>query len=129
MNKMREKALLLLNALGVENAENDPLFLFIAQSVTEWILNEIHHSALPETLVAYAAQRVVGRYLQLLKNNGKLTDFDFDAAVKQITEGDTTIVYAIGEGSQTPEQRFDAMVGALCQEDKSQLYAHRRVAW
>lgn len=126
---MEQKAIELLTALGVENPADDPLFSFLVQTVTAWILNIIHLSEVPEGLYHFGACRIAGQYLQTLKNSGKLVGFDFAAAVKQITEGDTSVTFAIGEGDLTPEQRFDALVAWLCGSGKEQLYRYRRLLW
>ncbi len=70
-----------------------------------------------------------GRYLQYKKACGQLTEFDLDAAVKSIQEGDTNITFAIGGGSQTPEQRLDALIASLCSERLEEVIRYRRLEW
>lgn len=129
MTRMEQKAIALLCALGVESPADDPLFSFLVQSVTAWILNVIHQPEVPEGLYPFGACQVAGQYLQSLKNSGRLEGFDFDAAVKQIEEGDTSVTFAVGEGDLTPEQRFDALVSWLRESGREQLYRYRRLLW
>ena len=65
----------------------------------------------------------------MLKNLGQLDGFDLEAAVKQITEGDTSVTFAVGEGSQTPEQRLDRLIAGLLEGRKDELYRYRRFVW
>lgn len=131
MDTLNEKALALLAAMGIEAPESDPLFRFIVDSVTESILNETNQDELPEGLVNLAAEMVAGKYLQALKASGseKLSAINLDAAVKQIEEGDTSVTFAVGEGSQTPEQRLDDLISRLCDGRRGEIYKYRRLLW
>lgn len=60
-----------------------------------------------------AVYMAVGEYLNAKKAMGQLTGFDLDAAIKQIQEGDTNTVFALGEGSLTPEQRLNVLIDYL----------------
>lgn len=126
---MEEKARLILKKMGIEIDEGDPVFSFVAESVQSRLLDLTHREELPEALEPVAVNRIVGAYCGRLKATGQLTGFDFDAAVKQLHEGDTTITYAIGEGSTTPEGRFDALVSALESYGADQIRTHRRLLW
>lgn len=54
---------------------------------------------------------------------------DLDAAVKQIQEGDTSVTFAAGEGSQTPEQRLDSLIDRLTAGREKELVRYRRLIW
>lgn len=128
---MREKALTILNALGVTGAGDDPLFDFIVGTVTQALLNLTNQSSLPEGLINMAAYRVAGQYLAVLKGSGKLdlTSVDLDAAVKQIQEGDTNVSFAIGAGSSTPEQRLDGLISAMISCGEREINRFRKLVW
>ena len=70
-----------------------------------------------------------GQYLKIKKEAGLLEGFDFEATVKQIQEGDTSITFAIGEGDNTPEQRFDSLISYLMSSGKSGIAKYRRLVW
>ena len=126
---MREDAVALLNAFGVTVADADPLLDFIISAVTERIKNETNQPAIPEGLNRLAVEMVAGQYLSLKKGSGQLEGFDLEAAVKQIQEGDTNTVFAIGEGNTTPEQRLDTLINYLMNGRTREFIKYRRLVW
>ena len=126
---MREDAVALLNAFGVTVADADPLLDFIISAVTERIKNETNQPAIPEGLNRLAMEMVAGQYLSLKKGAGQLEGFDLEAAVKQIQEGDNNTVFAVGDGSTTPEQRLDALINYLVNGRTHEFIRYRRIVW
>lgn len=126
---MREDAVALLNAFGVSGAADDPLLDFIISTVTERVKNETNQPAIPDGLHRLAVEMVAGQYLSLKKGSGQLEGFDLEAAVKQIQEGDTNTVFAVGEGSATPEQRLDALINYLLNGRTHEFIKYRRLVW
>lgn len=124
-------AMTLLECLGVAEAEGDPLFQYIITSVIERVKNETNQPEIPEGLQHAVAEMVVGEYLAFKKNAGQLNieGLDLDAAVKQIQEGDTNTVFAIGDGSMTPEQRLEALTARLCRDRTREFIRYRRLVW
>ncbi|WP_322170310.1 MULTISPECIES: hypothetical protein [Eubacteriales] len=129
MNPLREDVISLLNAFGVTGAEADPLIDFVLDSVVERVKNETNLNTIPEGLKKLAVEMVLGQYLSLKKNLGQLEGFDLEAAVKQIQEGDTNTVFAIGEGNTTPEQRLDTLINYLINGRNREFIRYRRVVW
>ena len=126
---MLEDAVAFLEALGVAGAGDDPLLDFIISTVTERIKNETNQPAIPEGLNRLAVEMVAGQYLSLKKGSGQLEGFDLEAAVKQIQEGDTNTVFAIGEGNTTPEQRLDTLINYLMNGRTREFIKYRRLVW
>ena len=126
---MREDVVTLLDAFGVTGAADDPLLDFIIATVTERIKNETNQPAIPEGLNRLAVEMVAGQYLSLKKGSGQLEGFDLEAAVKQIQEGDTNTVFAIGEGNTTPEQRLDTLINYLMNGRTREFIKYRRLSW
>lgn len=126
---MMEKAVALLAALGFTVAADDPLLALIGDSVTEEVLNRTNQAEIPEGLLYLSAEMVVGKYLSWKKNSGELDGFDTEAAVKQIQEGDTNIVFAVGDASATPEQRLDNLIDYLMNGRSRELLRYRRLVW
>ena len=122
---MREEVVSMLAALGVTGAADDPLLDIVIRNVQYRVQNETNQSELPEGLVSVA----VGEYLNMKKVSGQLEGFDLDAAIKQIQEGDTNTVFAIGDGSSTPEQRLDALISYLINGRTREFYRFRRFVW
>ncbi|MGN1013833.1 MAG: hypothetical protein ACI4PM_00590 [Butyricicoccus sp.] len=121
----------LLEALGLPNAEDDPLLMLAYDSVSEQIRNQTNQPDVPEDLQQLAAEMIAGQYMRMKKAAGqlKMESVDLSAAVKEIKEGDTTVSFAVGEGSQTSEQRLDALIARLTADRTRELYRHRRLEW
>lgn len=128
---MLDDVIALLDALNVAGAADDPLLPYMVNSVTERVKNETNQSELPEGLHYVAVELVVGEYLTFKKNAGQLDidGLDLEAAVKQIQEGDTNTVFAIGEGNTTPEQRLDTLINYLMNGRTREFIKYRRLVW
>ena len=126
---MRDQVISMLTALGVTGAATDPLLDILLQNVQQRILNKTNQSVIPEGLESVAVYMAVGEYLNMKKTVGQLTGFDLDAAIKQIQEGDTNTVFAIGEGSLTPEQRLNGVIDYLINGRSDELYRYRKLVW
>lgn len=126
---MRDQVISMLTALGVTGAATDPLLDILLQNVQQRILNKTNQSVIPEGLESVAVYMAVGEYLNMKKTVGQLTGFDLDAAIKQIQEGDTNTVFAIGEGSLTPEQRLNGLIDYLVNGRSDELYRYRKLVW
>lgn len=126
---MRDQVISMLTALGVTGAATDPLLDILLQNVQQRILNKTNQSVIPEGLESVAIYMAVGEYLNMKKTVGQLTGFDLDAAIKQIQEGDTNTVFAIGEGSLTPEQRLNGLIDYLINGRSDELYRYRKLVW
>jgi len=126
---MVEEVIVLLHQFGLTAVERDPLLDFVIQNVTQTIKNETNQSAIPEGLKNTAIYMAAGQYLNLKKGSGQLEGFDLDAVEKQIQEGDTSITFAIGDGSKTPEQRLDGLIAFLMNSGTNQFSAYRRLRW
>ena len=119
----------MLAALGVTGAADDPLLDIVIRNVQYRVQNETNQSELPEGLVSVAVYMAVGEYLNMKKVSGQLDGFDLDAAIKQIQEGDTNTVFAIGDGSSTPEQRLNSLIDYLINGRIGEIYRYRRLVW
>jgi len=120
----------LLAALGYQLRQvDDWLLSFAVQKVTQSIKSECNAATAPPALYSVAIDMTTGHFLQALKGSGQLAGYNFEAAVKQIAEGDTSVTYAIDAGSLTPEQRFDALIAQLIERGKSEIVSHRRLRW
>lgn len=126
---MRDQVISMLTALGVTGATTDPLLDILLQNVQQRILNKTNQSVIPEGLESVAVYMAVGEYLNMKKTVGQLTGFDLNAAIKQIQEGDTNTVFAIGEGSLTPEQRLNGLIDYLINGRSDELYRYRKLVW
>ena len=127
-----EKIAAFLSALGLAGAEEDPLLALAAENILHKIQNETGVQApFPAGLANIADAMTAGEYLRIKKAAGQLAleGVDLDAAVKQLQEGDTSVTYAVGEGSQTPEQRLDGLIETLTTGRARELVRYRRLIW
>jgi hypothetical protein len=99
----------------------------------EWVINYVKNycniTDIPEILDVRIIDRICSFYLFNKKNSGQLTGFDYEPAIKQLKEGDTTIAYAVGQGEDTPENRFDALVKQLERGFDKWITPYRRLRW
>lgn len=95
------------------------------------IKNDCNLPEIPEGLRQVALDMAAGEFLQAKKvfAPDSLTGLDLDAAVKQIQAGDTTVMFAAGEGSLTPEQRLNQLINNLLNAGRNELSCYRRFRW
>ena len=102
---------------------------YLIEKISNEVKLDTNHPTVPEELLQMTIDMICGEFLQTKYALGKLTNFDFAGTVKRISEGDTTVEYAYGSGSKTPEERFVAFIKTLRTPDKSQIVATRRLRW
>ena len=73
--------------------------------------------------------RAVAEFLLNVKTSGKIEGFDLGMAEKSVKEGDTEVVYAVGSGSYTPEQRINQLINSLSNSGLSEMISCRRLKW
>lgn len=129
---MQEQVKERLQAFGYEWQEGDEITLdFSVQKVENTIKNDCNVPAIPEGLKNIAIDMAVGEFLTAKKtfSPDSIAGLDFDAAVKQIQTGDTSTVFAVGEGSLTAEQRLDNLLHYLLTYGREQFSCYRRIRW
>ena len=109
--------------------EDNPQIDFELGKTINYVLNYCNITDIPEILDPRIIDRVCGDFLFYKKNSGSLNGFNYDAVIKQIKEGDTTIQYAVGQGEDTPENRFDTFVKSLDRGFDKWCTPHRRLRW
>ena len=121
-----------LKQLGYKVAEdgsdNDQLE-FELNKIINYTKNYCNLEKLPEIIDPRLIDRVCADFLYYKKNSGNLDGFNYDAVIKSIKEGDTTLTYAVGQGEDTPENRFDSFVKHLERGYDKWITPHRRLRW
>ena len=131
MNAPREQVTALLTAMGVTGAEEDRLLDIALTNAQNAIQNAINQPEIPDGLSMVLVYRTAGEYLLMKQGAGQLEQIGLvvDAAVKQIQEGDTNTVFALGEGDQTPEQRLNQLIDWLRTAGADQFARFRKLVW
>lgn len=102
---------------------------FETTKILNYVKNYCNITEIPEILDLRIIDRICADFLYYKKNSGSLEGFNYDVVIKQIKEGDTTISYAVGQGEDTPENRFDAFVKQLERGFDKWITPHRRLRW
>ena len=121
-----------LEAFGYELKKSDENLLKASVRKAEHnVKNKCCIDEIPEELLDITVDMAAGEFLAAKKAlcAKDLSCIDLSAAVKRIEVGDTTTIFAVGEGSMTDEQRFDNFVEHLLNYGKKQLNCFRRVRW
>ncbi|MCL2562415.1 MAG: hypothetical protein FWE08_00035 [Oscillospiraceae bacterium] len=91
-----------------------------------WILAETGRTTLPEGLEPVVVDVAAGEYLRFLQQAGRLTGFDQEQVVRQMSQGDTSITYAVEFGQVSP---VDALIDRLAAPPEAVLHQWRRLRW
>lgn len=120
-----------LDQLGYVASESDYAQIdFELTKLVNYVINNFTRTPeIPELLHPRIIDRICADFLYFKKNSGSLKGFNYDVVIKSIKEGDTQIQYAVGQGEDTPENRFDAFVKQLERGFDKVLTPHRRLLW
>ena len=126
----REQVIERLEQLGyVCTQEDNDQIEFELTKILNYVKNYCNITDIPEILDYRIIDRVCADFLYFKNNSGSLKGFNYDAVIKSVKEGDTTLTYAVGQGEDTPENRFDAFVKQLERGFDKWITPHRRLRW
>jgi hypothetical protein len=126
----REKVIARLKQLGYTPTETDWEHIdYELDMVLNYVKNYCNRIDIPEILDNRINDKVCSTFLYYKKNSGSLEGFNYDAVIKSVKEGDTTITYAVGQGEDTPENRFDSFVKQLERGFDKWITPHRALRW
>lgn len=97
--------------------------------VLNYVKNYCNITEIPGILDQRITDRACAYFLYYKKNSGSLEGFNYETVIKSIKEGDTTLTYAVGQGEDTPENRFDAFVKYLERGFDKWITPYRRLRW
>ena len=126
----RENIIDRLKQLGYTATESDGDHIdFELDKTINYVENYCNITSIPIILNHRIVDKVCAEFLYYKKNSSQLEGFNYDAVIKQIKEGDTTVQYAVGQGEDTPESRFDSFVKQLERGFDKWCTPHRRLRW
>ncbi|MDP4152883.1 MAG: hypothetical protein Q8865_05495 [Bacillota bacterium] len=119
----------LLAAFGYTFAPADEWLLgYVIKKAENHVMDEcgiLDADSFKPELQCIAEDLAAAEFLFSKKSTGQLEGFDFDTAVKQIEEGDTTVEYA----DITPETRMDDLIESMRENAEKRLTAYRCIKW
>ena len=121
-----------LGSFGYVLKDGDEVILtFSIQKVENTIKNDCNVSSIPDGLANIAIDMAAGEFLTAKKafSPDDIAGLDLGFAVKQIQEGDTITVFAIGEGTLTSEQRLNNFLNYLLTHGRDEFSSYRRFRW
>ena len=126
----REQVIERLKMLGYTptTQDNDQID-YEMNMVLNYVRNYCNITVIPEILDSRIVDRICSDFLFYKKNSGSLEGFNYDLVIKSIKEGDTTLTYAVGQGEDTPENRFDSFVKKLERGFDKWITPYRRLRW
>lgn len=131
--KFIKRVLKRLLSFGYILNEEDPyLVAFCIQKVENHIRNSCNINEIPKKLKEIEIDRVCGEILFSKKQTGKLNDesgFNIETAIKQVQAGDTNVIFATGEGSETLEAKLNSLIAHLLNCGESDLICYRQLKW
>ena len=116
-----------LGELGLSPpAEDKTLLLTLLDGARRWVLAETGQEGLPEALEETVVDMAAGEYLFFRKSAGRLTEFDQEQVVRQMSQGDTSVTYAVEFGQVSP---LDGLIAKLKTPPEALLRQWRRFRW
>lgn len=98
---------------------------FCIDKVQNHIKNSCNVTEVPEGLRSVAVDMVCGEFLFGKKQSGQAIGIDFEAVVKSIAEGDTTITF---DSKNSAEAKYDSLISYLMHGEVD-FATYRRVKW
>lgn len=127
---VRDDVVKRLKQLGYTATEQDYEQIdFELEKTINYVMNYCNITTIPEIIDRRLNDRVCAYFLYNKKNSGSLEGFNYETVIKSIKEGDTAIQYAVGQGEDTPENRFDAFVKQLERGFDKWITPYRRLRW
>jgi len=116
-----------LQSLGYEFDKYDAWLLsYLKAKVEQEIKTFCNLPEVPEELYRVEVDRVCGEFLMARKTTGELRGIGAAGLLKSITEGDTSLTYAVADGEAIT---LDGVIRLLVDAGKTQLISFRRLRW
>lgn len=109
--------------------EDEWLIAFQIRKVMEDICNECNVKELPQGLVHNAVEQVLGVFLLVLKQMGRLeVDGTVGELVQKVQTGDTSVWFSV-DSSLSDEAQLDTVLHHLASSGKEIYSCYRKLRW
>jgi hypothetical protein len=129
VENIKEDVIKTLKSVGYEVVDAD-LFLLeqSIEKVKSYIKNKTNQNKVPEGLKYIWIDRSTGGFLNFKKslNQLELNGLNFGRMAKEISEGDTKVVY---EDTKTTGDKFEVYMTYLMTRGEDELLRYRRIVW
>ena len=129
IENIKEDVIKTLKSVGYEVVDAD-LFLLeqSIEKVRSYIKNKTNQNRVPEGLKYIWIDRSTGEFLYFKKslNQLELKGLDFDRMAKEISEGDTKVVF---EDTKSMGDKFEVYMTYLMTRGEDELLRYRRIVW
>ena len=129
MENIKEDVIKTLKSVGYEVVDTD-LFLLeqSIEKVKSYIKNKTNQNKVPGGLKYIWIDRSTGEFLNFKKslNQLNLNGLNFGRMAKEISEGDTKVVY---EDTKTTGDKFEVYMTYLMTRGEDELLRYRRIVW
>ena len=109
----------------VTNTVDNWVLTYCIEKVEAHIKNSCNVAEVPDGLQQIAVDMACGEFLFGKKQSGQAVGIEFEAVVKQITEGDTTVTF---DTSASAEAKYDALIAHLMHSEVD-FAAYRCIKW
>ena len=129
VENIKDDVIKTLKSVGYEVVDAD-LFLLeqSIEKVRSYIKNKTNQNKVPEGLKYIWIDRSTGEFLNFKKslNQLNLNGLNFGRMAKEISEGDTKVVY---EDTKTTGDKFEVYMTYLMTRGEDELLRYRRIVW
>lgn len=129
VENIKDDVIKTLKSVGYDVVDAD-LFLLeqSIEKVKSYIENKTNQNKVPEGLKHIWIDRSTGEFLYFKKslNQLELNGLNFGRMAKEISEGDTKVVY---EDTKTTGDKFEVYMTYLMTRGEDELLRYRRIAW
>nr|DAX84403.1 MAG TPA: head to tail adaptor [Caudoviricetes sp.] len=129
VENIKDDVIKTLKSVGYEVVDTD-LFLLeqSIEKVKSYIKNKTNQNKVPEGLKYIWIDRSTGEFLNFKKslNQLNLNGLNFGRIAKEISEGDTKVVY---EDTKTTGDKFEVYMTYLMTRGEDELLRYRRIVW
>ena len=118
-----------LSSLGYTMASGDKTVIsYIENKTTETFKNHTNLDEVPEGLYYKWIDAICADFLSAKYSTGGLSENETKGIISKIQEGDTTVEYATGSTSNTPQAVFLKTIESL-KLPYSEIIKYRRLVW